>query len=471
MLQKRVSVLLSLLILIPVLRCTVAWADLLDNCESESGPGSYYGLSLPEKDFIAWETPPDDSYLVQDSNRQEASAVYECPGAERVTIAIYSRHGSFASREGDALIRGGEEFPLEYDSAGGEVYCQGQRMVYDAAEGAFLFVEEENVPSRLKEYGLSVAASSDGQTYFKVRRTLLSARQESPFSYWYEVFEAELEEGTRFLRLTLTDQSSIEVVGREERYQFETTGGLSLASVEIIGTEEEPPGPSGEEPPSSSVPGEDDPASQPTEDEPPKENPPVDEPSEDDLPEDDLPEDDPWEEDPWEEEDIYWEEGIPWFGPEEGADALPDYYPGEEAENPTWGPEEDLYAGPAFPEEEEEEEEPPVEEPPPEVPNSSEGNASSQSSQKSQTPKKGSSSQAESNGEPEDGEEEKLVPVRIPDWESRPRTLPLWRRITQPEIITVILMTSCPLAAGLRILWSRQEEEGSEQERKEREEE
>ena len=96
---------------------TTAMADLQDHCDSGSGPGSYQNLESPSSDYIHWSSPPDGSYLIQSSNRQEASALYECPGGERATIAIYSRHGSFASWDGERLVRGGGEHPLLYHPA------------------------------------------------------------------------------------------------------------------------------------------------------------------------------------------------------------------------------------------------------------------------------------------------------------------------------------------------------------------
>lgn len=422
---KRTAAFLLLVFLLFARNLTVAMADLRDDCDSAAGPGSYQNLSLPEKDFIRWDSPPDGSYLVQASNSQRATAVYSCPGAERVTVAVYSRHGSFVSWEGETLVRGGEDLPLQYDPSGGEIYCQGRRMVYDAEDGTFLFTEEDEVPSRLEHYGLSIAASSDGTAYFKVPRTLLSASREDPDAYWYEVYEAELEEGTRFLRLTLTDQSSIEIIGREGRHPFETVGGLSLASVEIIGTEADESGSGGgagnegTSPPGGS-------GNETEENGPP----------EDDYPEEDFP-----------EIEEYWEEGILWFDPEEWTDALPNYILDEELawEAPFWGPEQDPYAGPAFPEED------------PEQSEASEAPAESPSSQSAgKSGKNASSGKASPSGDAEEEPEEAgIIPVRLPDWERRSGTVPLWRRVTEPDIVTVLLMSASLIVSGLRILWGR----------------
>ena len=230
------------LFLTPAITSVVALADLTDPCESTGGPGQYSNFTEPDADYIGWSDPPDETYLCQRSNGKKASVVYHVPGAQRVEVALYSRYGSYASRDGEGWVRGGEDRPLRYHASSDEVYCGDWRMVYDAELGEFSFLEEE-APSGLSQYGLSVYASSDGDSYYEVPVELISVETEGGGAYYYEVYQAELEEESNYLRLTLTDQSSIQILGREERYHFETTGGLSLASVEIEGDDvpEEPP--------------------------------------------------------------------------------------------------------------------------------------------------------------------------------------------------------------------------------------
>lgn len=391
-------------LLIPILCVTTAWADILDDCGSTSGPGSYQNLSKPDQDYIRWDAPPDGSYLVQQSNRRAASVVYRCSNAREVTVAIYSRHGSYAGYNDGELVRGGDELPLRYQSSTGEVYCDGRRMVYDAQLNDFVFLEEEGRPSGLSEYGLSIYCSEDGSDYTRVSVQLISAWQEGPDAYWYEEYYAELEEGTRYLRLVLTDQSSIEILGRDERYQFETVGGLSLASVEILEDGEPEP---------------------------------------------------PWEDD-WEAADgdgwLYGEED--WETGAFGTDALPSYQPEEEQgpESLPWGPEEDLDgSGPAFPDESED----------PEEDGGEEDAASEKSSGAGSSSSKASSSKAASQqekGQPLIGRNE--APQEEPEgsvetgeavpalrWE-----IPLWRRVLEPDAMTMLMIALVLLAVGFHIL-------------------
>jgi len=426
--KKKVFLLLPLLL--PVLCATVAWADLVDPCDAADGPGSYQGLVLPALDYISWDDPPDDTYLCQQSNRRAAAAVYYCPGATEATVAIYSRYGSYASGSGDGLVRGGDEFPLEYQSSTGEVYCDGRRMAYDAALGEFVFLEEEDSPGRLGEYGLSVSCSEDGKDYEKVPCRLLSAEREGPDAYWYEVYQAGLEEGTRYLRLTLTDQSSIEIVGREQRYQFETTGGLSLASVEIIGEEEAAP-------PSQS------------EDREPG-------------PSEDLTE---WEDGPGDggEEWDNWDDGDDLDGPGDqdwetgeaelpGTGSLPSYRPGEEEgpEELPWGPDESVSDGPAFPDETEDEETEETASSGGDV--SSGGSSSPHTSTPQKTPSKAGQKGQEPSQEDQTPQEEKpLTPERpAPElrWE-----VPLWRRVLEPDAMSMMIIAMTLVVMGIRVLW------------------
>lgn len=424
------SILLSLLV--PVLCVTTAWADILDDCDSASGPGSYQNLSRPGQDYIRWDDPPDGSYLCQQNNRRAASAVYRCSGAREVTVAIYSRHGSYASVVGGGLARGGDGLPLWYQSSTGEVYCDGRRMVYDAQSGEFVFLEEEGRPSGLVEYGLSVYCSGDGADYTRVSAQLLSARREGPGSYWYEVYRAELKEGTRYLRLVLTDQSSIEILGREERYQFEAVGGLSLASVEIIEDGEVEPS------------WEDD-----------------------------------WESEPaWEPADgdgrVYsegdWETGA--FG----ADGLPSYQPGEEEgpESLPWGPNEDPEdGGPAFPDESEDPEEDEGEEGASSKKSSGAGSSSSggPSSSKAALQQEKSRPLIGQNGAPQEKPKESAETGG--PMSALRRETPLWRRVTEPDAMSMMIAALVLLALGIRILWDNggsRNQHGKKGEAEEREE-
>ena len=396
---------------------TTAMADLQDHCDSGSGPGSYQNLESPSSDYIYWSSPPDGSYLIPSSNRQEASALYECPGGERATIAIYSRHGSFASWDGDRLVRGGGEHPLLYHPAWDEVYCQGQRMVYSTASGEFAFQEEET-PSGLVPFGLSVETSTDGQDFFPAAWELRSAWREGPDSYWYEVYDVELEEGVRFLRVLLTDQTSIQIQGRDNRYSFAMSGGLALASVTITGAEEESP--------DIDIPGEDsegDPGAY----------------------------DEDWED--WEDwEDDYWEEE-----PELPFPSLPIYQPEEESwEDPSWGPDLRWEEDPAFPEELLQPDEPLEEEAgtdSPAPPASSE--SAPKAAKKPSSPK--ASSKAGSQKEPENEAPEEEEKVIIPVYLSPPpqSSSNLWRRIVEPDIIGILFISSSLLISAFRILWEQ----------------
>lgn len=416
-------------VLLPALFVTVAYGDLFDPCVTTAGPGNYQGLSAPGQDYISWEVPPDDTYLCQQSNRRAASAVYYCPGAREVTVALYSRYGSFAGGGGDSLIRGGDEQPLYYHPSSGEVYCGDRRMVYDAELGEFVFLEPEGRPSDLERYGLSVFSSEDGRDYTRASVRLVSAEREGSDAYWYEVYRVELEESARCLRLTLTDQSSIEIAGREERYQFETVGGLSLASVEIIGEEEEP------------APGE------------------SQDPAEDREPEEEEPEED---EDQggsrWDDEELWngWEEEESWEIGEietegsEGTDTLPSYRPGEEEgpEDLPWGPGSGEDGEAAFPEETEElpEEEPSSGE---ESPAASGEGRESEGAKTSGKAKSGGGSQIASEKPVPEGK--RVTPGEPGD--ALRRGVPLWRRVLEPEGMTLLILSVCMLVTGIRILW------------------
>lgn len=409
-------VLLSLLV--PAFCVTTAWADVSDPCDGAFGPGSYQNLAPPDRDYIGWNDPPDSSYLCQQSNRRTASVVYRCSDARKVTVAIYSRHGCYAVYDGGQLVRGGDELPLWYQPSTGEVYCDGGRMVYDAQLRDFAFLEEESDLSGLVEYGLSVHCSTDGTDYDRVDVRLVSAWREEPGAYWYEVYRADLAEGTGYLRLELTDQSSIEIPGREERYQFESVGGLSLASVEIV--EEKPE--------------QDKDASQYVED------------------------DDDWEDwDDWENRDDWgvWEEGE--LGPAQTG-SLPAYQPGEEEgpESLPWGPEEDPGDDwPAFPEETENREEDPEPE------DAASGSGSSLSGGSSAASSKSQSQQKSSSGQKKQGE---ASPEEVPEGsEEAARTVaatpvtrretPLWQRIMEPDAISMMTVSFTLIAVGVRVLW------------------
>ena len=393
--------LIFLSLLVPVLCVTTAWADILDPCDSTSGPGSYQNLSAPSQNYIRWSDPPDKSYLCQQNNQRTATALYRCTDAQEVTVAIYSRHGSYAGYSGGELVRGGDELPLWYQSSTGEVYCDGRRMVYDADRRDFVFLEEEGRPSGLVEYGLSVYCSEDGSDYTRVSAQLISAWQEGPSAYWYEEYRAQLEEGTRYLRLVLTDQSDIEILGREERYRFETTGGLSLASVEII-------------------------------------------------------EGSNTERTHSDDDEIYGENA--WETEESGTGSLPSYQPGEE-EGPgslPWGPEEDPEdGGPAFPEETEGGEDAPISEE-----GSSGGGASSSRSSASSSASGASSQKGSSqpligrNGWPEEEASEPAAPAEAGS--STPalrQEVPLWRRVTEPDAMTMMIISLILIVMGFRVLW------------------
>ena len=450
---KKRLVFLLLLPLVPAFCLVTAWADVTDSCDSLNGPGSYQQLALPEGDPVGWDSPPDQDYLCQESSRRRASATYQCPGAREVQVAIYSRYGSHAAWEGDTLVRGGDQLPLGYQPSTEDVYCDGMLMAYDADLGEFVFLETEERPSGLVPYGLGVYSSRDGTDYSRVSCQLVSAQWEGPGSHWYEVYQAELEEGTRYLRLTLTDQSSIQLARREERYSFDASGGLCLASVEITGEEEpEPPRePSDEGPPPPEDPGPDqDPGPGEWEDDPDSE--------------DDPDADDDWiGDDDWNSADS-WADAPPEQTPPPGTGSLPAYRPGqEEGDGPLlWGPLEDPEDGePAFPDEWDEEDEP-IEEPPEEA--VSPGSSSSAAGTKGNSQKKPSSTT----------KGEKPPAQQTPDAEpassmiqgkhylvrdnSPPETrydIPLWHRIQEPEAMSVLIISFTMVALGIRILWER----------------
>lgn len=406
-------------LLLPFLCAVTARADVIDPCDTTGGPGNYLNLTSPGQDYIGWNDPPDEDYLCQKSNRRTASATYYCPGAREVTVALYSRYGSYASGSGDALVRGGDELPLWYRSATGEVYCDGRRMAYDAELGEFVFLEEEGRPTGLVEYGLSVYCSRDGRDYTRVSAGLVSAWREGPDAYWYEVYRADLEEGSRYLRLVLTDQSSIEIVGREQRYEFETVGGLSLASVEIIG---------GEEAASTFRVESREPGSAETSESRREEVP-----------------------DRQQEDTVTGEITAP------GTGSLPSYRPGEEEgpEELPWGPDEET-DGPAFPDETPEEQE--TEEKLSEEKASSGGNPAASSKGASKTQQKGSSKA----GKGEDGSasrgetEAALQGKQLVQGEPAPalrREVPLWRRVLEPDAMSMMIIAVVLLTMGIRILW------------------
>lgn len=390
--------LIVLFLLVPVFCVTAAWADILDDCDSLSGPGSYQNLTAPGQDIVRWSDPPDGSYLCQQSSRRTATALYRCSDAREVTVAIYSRHGSYAGYSGGELVRGGDELPLWYQSSTGEVYCDGKRMVYDGDLRDFVFLEEEGRPSGLVEYGLSVYCSRDGSDYGKVPVRLIPAWQEGSGAYWYEVYQADLKEGTRYLRLVLTDQSDIQLLGREGRYQFETMGGLSLASVEII-------------------------------------------------------EEGARAQEERRETQFNWDaaDENAWLTEELGTGGLPAYRPGEEEgpESLPWGPEENPAGdGPAFqeetgdrmPEEDDSGDETPTGEGPP---SSSASKAPSQ--QRSSQPLIGRNISPEEQS-PASAEVAASAPALR-------REVPLWRRITEPDAMTMLIISLILIVMGLRILW------------------
>lgn len=425
--EKTVRLIL-LSLLLPAFCVATAWADVSDPCDGGFGPGSYQNLAPPDRDYIGWNAPPDSSYLCQQSNRRTASVVYRCSDAREVTVAIYSRHGCWAVYDGGQLVRGGDELPLWYQPSTGEVYCDGRRMVYDAQLREFAFLEEEGDPSGLVEYGLSVYGSTDGINYERVAVRLVSAWREGPGAYWYEVYRADLKEGTGYLRLELTDQSSIEIPGREERYQFETVGGLSLASVTIVE----------EEPSQVSDPKKDESSSQYVDD------------------------DDDWDDrydwgywDDWEEDWGVWEEGE--LEPVQGrTDSLPAYQPGEE-EGPAslpWGPEEDIRDNrPAFPEETGDDER---------EPEKSFSENRSSSSGGSQTASSKSQSQQKKSAAPKEQSE---AAREAPEGSAGPaqavtaapvlrREVPLWQRIMEPDAMSMMLLSFTLIAMGIRVLWN-----------------
>lgn len=451
--RSKAALLLPLFLLMSVWGTVIARADVADPCDDPAGPGRYQNLGLPEEDYIGWADPPDDSYLCQQSNRQRASALYHCPGAEQVTVAIYSRHGCWAGWEGDRLVRGIGELPLRYCPSDGEVYCAGRRMAYDGEGMEFVFLDEE-APSGLTDYGLSISASFDGEAFFPVSCTLLSLEQEGGDTYYYEVYEAELEEGCCWVRITLTDQASIQILGREERYRFEAAGGLSLASVEIVGEEplvEPLPEPLPEPPPLE--PG---PSGRP--EEPPSVPEPPPGPALPDVPEEPLPPVSGGSEG---------EESPPWWDDGAGSEGGPlPALPPEEGERPgpgAWGPDEGAWQGegPAFPEEREEEEG--------SLGQSASDGAAGQSGSAagkqqgaggkggaSKGEGKGGKGQAASGdaGAGETGAENEMIAGRrVVDGTTVGKEPPFWRRVLDPDVMAMLWVSALLLTVGLRLLW------------------
>lgn len=403
---RKATISALLFFLASVLCATTAWADVTDRCDGLDGPGSYQNLAPSDLDYIRWSNPPDSSYLCQQSNRRTASAVYRCTDAVEVTVALYSRYGCYAGYDGGELVRGGEGLPLLYQPSTGEVYCDGRRMAYDAEEREFVFLEPEGRPSGLTEYGLSVYCSRDGEEYVQVSTQLITAWREAPDTYWYEVYQADLTEGTRYLKLVLTDQSSIEILGREERYQFETVGGLSLALVEIVEEEGASSWSANRE----------------------------------------------WE---WYDDEGWdnWEEDI------SGTGGLPSYQAGEEEGSGTllWGPEEPTDGGPAFPDETEDEDGQEAEESPEE--SSSSGGSSSSKSQPQRKAAAGGQTDA-ADGDPPEAVQESTKTVQVPA--ATRREVPLWRRVTEPDAVTMIIISITLMVMGVRVLL---ENSGRKQER------
>ena len=404
---------LLLLAALPWMAAEEALADLSDPCDSTGGPGEYANLTEPDADYIAWSSPPDGSYLCQSSNRRQASAVYYVPGAVRVEVAIYSRYGSYAARSGEGWSRGGEDRALRYHASSDEVYCGDWRMAYDAEAGEFVFLEEE-APSGLSDYGLSVYASGDGESYDRVPAVLISAETEGGGAYYYEVYEADLEDGTSYLRLTLTDQSSIQIVGREERYQFESTGGLSLASVEVESGEPQEPSEEGSgefpEPPeggsSGPEPFPDDGSSSPGYEEPPdpvlpeeteRQPEPMEQPG--------SPEEGPAFEEELPEESSSSQESAPASSQPASGDGAPSSSPGEQGGGTAGGAE------------------------------------------------KGQGSD-DAGG---DGEEGMIQGKRlILDAEERGEERSFWERALEPDAVTMLLFAAALIVAALRILWKKE---------------
>ena len=390
------------LFLTPVMTAVIALADLSDPCESTNGPGQYTNFIEPDADYISWSNPPDETYLCQRSNGRKATVVYHVPGARRVEVALYSRYGSYAGQDGEEWTRGGEDRPLRYHASSDEVYCGDWRMVYDAELGEFRFVEEE-APSGLSRYGLSIDTSSDGESYSEAAVELLSVETEGGGAYYYEVYQAELDEGSNYIRLTLTDQSSIQILGREDRYYFETTGGLSLASVEVEG---------------DSVP------------------------------------DDSWEEMPAESSESVsvpptssWEEPPDPTLPEtEESQPEPMEQPG------------DWEDGPAFEEESQEE---PVSS---QSAAPQESSASSGSGENSRTSSGGDDAAAgdgenpKEQGQPKDqesGEEGMVQGKQLLGSGVEAREKSFWERVLEPDAMTLILFSAALIIAALRILWKK----------------
>ena len=215
----------------------VGWGAVLE--DGSGSTGSYTNLA-PQSggDPVGWASPPSGRYLAQSSNQRAAQAVYPIRDATMVRVSVYSRLGSFASFMDDRYVRGNGgsgEYRLGYSTRDGQVYLDGARMLYDPDDPYFYwFQPEEEVPSGLVDYGLNVYWSADGEEYIRTGTQMTGCEAEDG-AHYYETYEADIDPSARFLKLVLYDQSSLEVLGRAEPYEYTSAGDLAIASVESDG--------------------------------------------------------------------------------------------------------------------------------------------------------------------------------------------------------------------------------------------
>lgn len=239
-----------------VLLCPVkAYAAvLIDDFADARGDDwhSYQNLGSPSLTVgaeMGWPGAPDASAMPLSGAGGTASALYAVSGVQTVEVALYSAFSTLALRRADRY-----ELGLFSDSDRSSVLkpliSEDDRTLYlntpDAgwrelrctADYRYAFVEPAGAPSRAYPYGLSVYASSDGESFSQVSCSAAGLRsallEGGDYAYYYETYRCAVPSGTRFLRLDLREVRSFSLEGGGAQGNL-TPGSLRFAQARFEG--------------------------------------------------------------------------------------------------------------------------------------------------------------------------------------------------------------------------------------------
>lgn len=214
-----------------------AQADIVDSF-GDMTIAEYQNLNAVSAASLGWSGVSDPMVLVQGTSNR-STVEYRCTGATAVSVRLYTKLPAFATLSAGGVLartrQAGDRLALFYSPSDDLIYLRYAGSCYtgsyDLNRGEYLFADEAaRLPDDAGAYGLSVWYCSDGQ-YQQAAATLMADAQCT--GCYMQQYTAAIPAGSTAVRIVLTEQNTVPVVGRSARYPIKRTGSMALGAIAI----------------------------------------------------------------------------------------------------------------------------------------------------------------------------------------------------------------------------------------------